>query len=43
MYGNKRKFISLKKNKGGNIILGNGTYAKVLGNGNVDVDIKNTK
>jgi len=31
------------KNKSGKIILGNGTFAEVLGKGNADVDIKNTK
>jgi len=43
MYGNKRRIISLKKNKSGKIIIGNGSSTKVLGEGNVDPDIKNTK
>lgn len=40
MSGNKRKIISLKKNKSGNIILGNSSSSKVLGMGNVELDIK---
>lgn len=42
MSRNKDKSFYLK-NKSGNIILRNGTYAKVLGKGNANVDIKNKK
>lgn len=42
MSTNKEKIISLKE-KSGKIIIWNGTFGKVLGKGDVDVDIKNTK
>ena len=43
MTGNKRRIISLKKNKSGEVILGNSAPTKVLGVGSVDLDVNNIK
>jgi len=41
-FRNKSKFISLKKTKGGNVILGNSALAKVMGKGKGNLVVKNT-
>lgn len=43
IFGDQRKFISLKKEKGGNVTFGNDVLSKIMGKGIVSLGNERTK